>query len=568
MTSAKTTGKIPPKPGKDVIYLDLDDDITTIVDKVETAKEKVAALVLPKRFATLQSIVNMRLLKRSADSAAKNVVLITSEAALMPLAGASGIHVAKNLQSKPEIPPSPVDLPQEKPAVPEDPDAEIDEKASKLDYHRSIGELATGRGSEVTETIPLDDAEDEGEDEETPKKTPHDRKLRVPNFEKFRLLLAAAVLGVVLLIVFIILAIFVWPKATITLQTEATPLTASFDMTTSDSAKALDEAKNIIPAILKTSDFTSNQQTQATGQQNNGQKAAGSVNMTAQECAPNIGTPANVPAGTGISANGLYYITQTAAAFSYSSASGSCVNYSAGSISIVAQTGGSKFNVSGATFAVPNRADVSASGSASGGTDNLVTVLSQGDVNGAVAKVSDQDKSNFSNSFQKQLDTQGFYIIPSTLKAADPVINASPAVGQPASTANISIKITYSVLVVSKSDLQKVVTDQLNKQIDRSKQKIGTDNVLQNVSINIQSQSSPTNATLTISESTTAVPIIDTASLKKQVGGQKVGDIKSLLSAYPGVKNVDVKLSPFWVSKSPKSPSKIIIVLQQVKSSK
>src|SRR3989344_9308866 len=102
------------KPDKDVIYLDIDDDITTIVGKVEGSKEKIVALVLPKRFATLQSIVNMRLLKRSADSASKSIVLITSESALLPLAGAASPHVAKNLQSKPEIPPSPVDLPQEK----------------------------------------------------------------------------------------------------------------------------------------------------------------------------------------------------------------------------------------------------------------------------------------------------------------------------------------------------------------------------------------------------------------------------------------------------------------------
>jgi hypothetical protein len=92
----KTTTTNASKPGKDVIYLDVDDEITTIIDKVEGAKQKIVALVLPKRATMLQSIVNMRLLKRSATSAGKSVVLITSEHALMPLAGAAGIHVAKN----------------------------------------------------------------------------------------------------------------------------------------------------------------------------------------------------------------------------------------------------------------------------------------------------------------------------------------------------------------------------------------------------------------------------------------------------------------------------------------
>ncbi|MBI2285630.1 hypothetical protein HYU82_02305 [Candidatus Saccharibacteria bacterium] len=290
------------KPGKDVVYLDLDDDITTIVDKVGGSKDKIVALVLPKRFATLQSIVNMRLLKRSADSAAKNVVLITSEAALLPLAGAAGIHVAKNLQSKPEVPPSPVDLPQEKPVVPEDPDVEIDAKDAKLDYHRSIGGLAAAGAVEEPETIPLEDEEEEKESAAHPKKPPRDKKLRIPNFERFRLLLALGAIGVISLITFLILAIFVWPKATITLQTEATPLSAVFELTTSDKATTLDEEKDIIPAVLKTSDLKSNQKVQATGQQNNGKKATGSVTMTAQDCVPLGDVPQDVPAGTGISA--------------------------------------------------------------------------------------------------------------------------------------------------------------------------------------------------------------------------------------------------------------------------
>src|SRR3982750_3848561 len=101
------TAKVPPKPSKDVIYIDVDDEITGIIDKIENSPQKVVALVLPKRAASLQSIVNMKLLARSAGTAGKNTVLITSEQALLPLAGAAGLHVAKNLQSKPEVPDAP-----------------------------------------------------------------------------------------------------------------------------------------------------------------------------------------------------------------------------------------------------------------------------------------------------------------------------------------------------------------------------------------------------------------------------------------------------------------------------
>ena len=49
----------------------------------------------------------MKLLKRVADGSKKRVVLITSENGLLPLAGSVGLYVAKNLQSKPEVPDGP-----------------------------------------------------------------------------------------------------------------------------------------------------------------------------------------------------------------------------------------------------------------------------------------------------------------------------------------------------------------------------------------------------------------------------------------------------------------------------
>src|SRR3954463_13342267 len=92
---------------KDTIYIDFDDEITAIIDKVTSSKERIVALVLPKRAAVLQSIVNMKLLKRSAENEKKHVVLITTESGLLPLAGAVGMHVAPSLQSRPAVPASP-----------------------------------------------------------------------------------------------------------------------------------------------------------------------------------------------------------------------------------------------------------------------------------------------------------------------------------------------------------------------------------------------------------------------------------------------------------------------------
>jgi hypothetical protein len=567
--SAKAT-----PPSKDVIYVDVDDEITSIIDKVDNSEHKVVALVLPKRAASLQSIVNMKLLKRSADTASKNVVLITSEHALLPLAGAAGLHVAKNLQTAPEIPEAPIGaVPAKAAAVPESevedvPAGEEEDIPEKFDYDRPIGALAVKHEAENPETIDLDDEDEAPAKTGAAAATKAKSRVKVPNFDRFRMLLGLGGAGLVALIIFIIMAIFVLPKATITLTTASEPVTANFTLTASDKS-ALDTDKGTIPAKLETTDQNGAQQVTATGQQNNGQKATGSITMTAQKCSGNpFVAPDNVPAGTGVSSGGVSFVTQASTAFHGTGTSGGCFTYSANSsTNITANSPGSKYNVSSATFSVSGRSDVSASGSASGGTDDIVTVLSQGDIDTAKQKlITGTTADQFTKDFEKKLSDQGEYVLTTTLKAGDANVTATPSVGQPASTANVTIKITYTVLTVKKDDLKKAIEAKLSDQVNKSKQKLN-DNFMNDATISVQSQSSPSSVVLQVNEDTTAVPIIDQASVKKVVEGKKAGDIKAAINAWPGVKSVDVKFSPFWVSKAPKKDSKIQVILKEDKSS-
>lgn len=574
----KPSAKIPPKPGKDTVYLDAEDDITSIIEKVEAAKQKVVALVLPKRAVTLQSIVNMRLLKRSADKASKSIVLITNDTALIPLAGAVKLHVAKNLQSTPEIPPPPTGLAKnsDTPAeVPEDINAEPDENPTKLDYHRSVGELATSHaGDEPEETIDLDDADEEADGDKPKKaekqaKVPKGSKIKVPNFDRFRVLVGLGILAIILLIVGMVFALNVLPKAVVTIQTESTPVSANLTLTTSDTAKTLDEAKGIIPAILKTKQQTSSQQATATGQQNNGDKATGT--MVFYNCNSDdtlSGTDHVIPAGTGVTAKGLTFITTQSVTVSPSHfAGGNCKSdVPSGTVGVKSQSGGAKYNIGATSFSVAGYSSISGSGSAmTGGSDNITTVVSQADLDAAKGKISSADTDNFTKAYEKELSDAGNYVLTATLKPADPVVSSSPAVGQPATGVSVTIQITYTVLVVQKSDLTKALTTALSKQVNPKKQKISISNVLDGATVGVQNQSSATALTLSISQSTTAVPILDVPTLQKQVGGQKSGDIRATIGGLPGVKNVNVKLSPFWVSSAPKKPAHVHIILQQVK---
>ena len=359
---------------KDTIYIDVDDEITGIIDKMQASGKKIVALVLPKRASVFQSIVNMKLLKRAADSADKNLVLITTEAGLLPLAGVAGIHVAKTLNGKPEIPNAPKFTEDAEDSVNEDGNAA--EITAATAGAAAIGDLAGKPPVDSgVETLTLDDSTLPPESIDNPPKPKNfvppakgkgkkNKKLKIPDFNRFRLLLIGGILLLILLILFLIMAIKVWPKATITLNTTAQKFDSNLSLNLSTDATTLDPGSFIVPAKLAQQQKTYSQQVATTGQKNNGNKASGSVNMSATECGPNPSTPDTVPAGTGVSSNGQTYITQGNTVFNdngnYNSHT-KCTTFGSisGSTTIIAQNAGSSYN--GATsFSVAGRSDVSA----------------------------------------------------------------------------------------------------------------------------------------------------------------------------------------------------------------
>ena len=89
---------------KEVIYLEPEDDITDVLTKLQRAEQKLVALVPPKKATILRSVVNMKLIARTAKDCEKVAVIVTGDPAVIKLAMATRIPVAKTLQSRPMVP--------------------------------------------------------------------------------------------------------------------------------------------------------------------------------------------------------------------------------------------------------------------------------------------------------------------------------------------------------------------------------------------------------------------------------------------------------------------------------
>ncbi len=558
---------------KDTVYIDVDDEITSIVEKVQKSPSKIVALVLPKRAVVLQSIVNMKLLKRTADEVSKRVVLITSEAGLMPLAGAVGVYTAKNLQSKPEIPAAP-ETPElneellETEEAPEDPELDNNATIGELDgdeiaddddvFESAAVPAAAGAAAATARTKAKKGKA--GKDAKAPKPK-KDKKNKVPNFDRFRKRIFIGALAGVALLVLCYLAFFVAPKAKVTIQTETSTVNSSINFTASTSATSVDVAAKVVPAKEVTADKTDSQKVAASGQKDLGSKASGSVTLTIKysDC-PGV-CPLAVPAGTGVSSGGLTFLTTERVSLINTSASGL-----SGTVGVIAQNNGDQYNLSaGRTFTVAGYSSVTGTNPSamSGGVSKIAKVVSQQDVDTAKQKITDSSQE-VKTDLQKQLEDQGYYALLDSFKTKSETITASPQVDQEGSEVTVTAARTYSMTGVKRDDLHALIVDSVKSDTEDRKQQVQDDGI-NNAVFRINDSKQPGSTSITMQVPVILGPKIDTEALKKQIAGKKKGDIDSIVKAIDGVKDVNVQYSPFWVSITPKNTNKITIVYEEAK---
>jgi hypothetical protein len=579
---------------KDTIYIDVDDEITSIIDKVQNAQEGLVALVLPKRAAMLQSSVNMKLLKRASEKSKKNLVLITTEAGLLPLASSVGIYVAKNLQSKPTIPKVAVTssaIDELVKAGDEEPKSDFDPKAAgglavgelagdsiddKAPAKPELTPLAYKRASDEEEPVMLDNSDKtEEKTDDKDKKVKKDKSLKVPNFERFRTWLIIGVLLIILLIIGFIIANKVLPKALISISTNTSSVNSTLAMTLSPTTTSLNTSQLIVPANLQQTQQTASKQVATTGQKNDGTPATGNVSFTLNtDCQTKVPNNVVIPAGVGItsssSSGSFVFITQKAA--NNWAATKTACQWTSNSVSVISQTLGSlgsNLPSSGAQFSVPNSAITysSSQGSATAvaiggsafadGQNNLVQVVSQADINSATAAITMPVSSTTKSTLTAALKAAGFDPIVATYSAGAPVTTNSANVGDAATTVTVTETITYTMFGVKESNLNTLITNSVDQQINTTKQTIQDTGLNQSAYTNFVPTSG--GGTITMTTSSTVGPHLNIAALKAQIAGMKKGDLETTIEQNPGVTGVTVKYSPFWVSGTPKNITKITI---------
>lgn len=542
---------------KDVIYIDVEDDITAIIGKVKDAKHKIVALVPPKRVGVLQSAVNLRLVNRAATQKNKRLVLITNNKALTALAAAATIPVAKSLQSKPEL--APIDALQV-----DDGDDVIDGAELPVGDHAKQAPEAAG-GEAATAVAGLTAAN-------TAKATPPasgeavkpkvKRGSMVPNFNTFRKKLVLVVALVLLLVGFLVWALVFAPSAKVAVLMRTTDAAISQQVNLVSGVRT-SAASNIIEASSQTVTNDVSVEFEATGERNVGEKATGTVRFSQQSLGERT-----VPAGTRLTASGgLVFVTNSAVTIPASTIGPGCFPTACpgeATGGVTAAESGEQYNgTSGSLSGAGSGVSAAFSTAASGGTDRTVQVVRQSDIDTARDKaIAAIDRSAALRELTAKFG-DGYIVLEDSLQIDNSELKSSVAVDAEAPNGRPTYggKVTFAMYGVSKTELEDYLKTVLERQIDNPDRLRVYDSGVGGVNFtNVDQADTGIRATLTTNGK--IGPTIDESEVKQLAAGGRIGDIQSAIEGIEGVRSVDVELSPFWVTRAPGNVDKIRVEFQ------
>jgi len=77
------------QPSRQIIYVDVDEEVTSLFDRIRNLRKKEILLVIPRKAVLFQSGVNLKILKSKMEAKGKRLIVVTSDR--------NGIHLAEKI---------------------------------------------------------------------------------------------------------------------------------------------------------------------------------------------------------------------------------------------------------------------------------------------------------------------------------------------------------------------------------------------------------------------------------------------------------------------------------------
>lgn len=562
---------------KDVIYIEPEDDITDIITKIENSKEKIIALVPPKKASVFRSIVNIKLIAKAGVNAEKTVVLVTTDPSITKLAGVTKLPVTKDLQSAPTIPEN--DAEDEIETTSEEAVLEADADETEEEIVETVEAEAKPEKKEKKEDTE-DDSEhdDEAKDDagsglaKADKKKPKKSTGRWLMDHKKRLIFGGA--GALVLILILIWAFGVAPAADITVAVRTTTTNFSENATFTTKPEEENVAEGKFYLTEKKIEEKTEVEFEATGKKNIGEKATGSV-VVYKYFRGKENTAINT--GASFVHDGLRFVATEDVSFGWdgndidkcenrgqaSSILSGCLIYAR--VSVQAAEPGEKYNVSASNDWTTSAAVSGAysDNAMSGGNDKTVKVVLQSDIDEAVAKIAAENASKEDVNKNKLLATieEGSFVINSSFKQTLGEPGSDPKVGEEVKDdkkAKLTITTTDSIYIVDKIKVEEFISEKAKLAGNYKIYKMN-DPFIENFTAVGEGYIGK------IKTSFVSGPKVTENDVVNIIKGKGLGEARAdLLDAFSGIDSNKTKINVSypWVFSIPNNPTKITVTIE------
>lgn len=561
---------------KDVIYIEPEDDITDIISKIESAKERIVALVPPKKANVLKSIVNIKLIAKSGAAANKAVVLVTTDPSIIKIAAIVKVPVTKNLQSAPSIP-AETDLETEdtiKEEVVEEDLVKVTDN-TKVEEEEVVEELtkdtdAKNIDKEVTEekdinkntieTTKVDSSKTDNKKSKPKKEIKNPFLAWIANYRKWLIIGFSTIAA---LSVFMIWAFIIAPAVTVSISVRT--MSGNFsEIVNFTSDQANEDSENgifYIETIKNEAESTA--EVEATGTKNVGEKAHGELTISAR--GP-IDTSITINTGTAFTVNGLVYYLNSDTTLTFGGECSARENQRYGGckassvVSVTAAEAGTKYNIeSGKAWNTNAPVTIESSTAMTDGTDKEIKVLTDADIANAKNKIIAENKLHESDIKEELLATAGTnkLIIDSSFKQTLSDVVATPAVGEEIKdgvTPVIKFTTTTVMYVIDEVKIKEFIT--AKAKISDTQKIYAINNPFVENFLNTE-----TGFNGRLKTSYKYGSKITEDDILELVKGKGIGDIQHALKNIDGIGEISIEKSFPWVNSAPTDSNKITIEL-------
>lgn len=548
----------------EVIYLESDEEITSVIDKLKALnpEAKAISLVIPKGAAILQSVVNLKLLQKEGVALSKDLSIVTQDRIGRNLASQAGFSVYDNINSpKPMIEP-----PRPQPKTEEI--IELDLTGKKEDEEKAPSGIAVHRYDKNGELKNVSEAPAEKTFRPAvikPLSSNNFQGMRSssssPNSSR-RKKIILAVMGVFIVFGAVLFYIF-YPKAIITLTVKSNPLEAPVEITVDNNIQKADVSRSAIPGELLEAKQQGGKKFPATGKKEIGEKAKGTVTTYNDS-----GESQKVVSGTEYkSDSGLTFVSTSEATIPGATASvdahGNVTKISGKSdVSVESSESGDKYNIGPSNFTVAGKSMLSGKNSnpMSGGISREIKIVSQNDINGAKSKLTEEISSALHDELKKKAGKNKIY--EGSIQDEVTSATADKKVGDEADEFEMKVEVKSSVIDFSETDYREMVVNALQKSIPANQ----TLNQSPSDEISISGSDGDLNkgiVKLTGIVKTHTIPKIDSDKIKNMIKGKKPSEAEPIIKETKEIDSVNIILNPSWlIKKIPSRLNNITIIFQ------